>query len=78
MILFQEDWKKYPRAIADYSTKQRTFFDMSVILRDMGVKNHLFPLALINPELQGVDPFDYANLTVDQMAMIALECKLNP
>ena len=78
MILFQEDWKKYPTAIADYSTRQRTFFDMSVILRDMGVKNHLFPLALINPALQGVDPFDYANLTVDQMGMIAVECKLNP
>jgi hypothetical protein len=78
MILFLEDWKKFPRAIPDYSTKQRTFFEMSVILRDMGIKNHLFPLALLNPELQGVDPFDYKNLTVEQMAMIALECKLNP
>lgn len=33
-------------------------------------------LALLNPKLQGVDPYD-PNLTVEQMAMIAIECKSN-
>lgn len=43
----------------------------------MGVKNHAFPLALINPSLQGVDPFS-EYLTLEQKAAIALECKINP
>ena len=43
----------------------------------MGIANNSFMLALINPELQGVDPFS-PHLTIDQMASIAIECKLNP
>ena len=43
----------------------------------MGIENHAFPLALLNPELQGVDPFS-PTLTIEQMAMISLECKHNP
>jgi hypothetical protein len=43
----------------------------------MGVENCLFPLALHNPLLQGVDPFD-PNLTMEQINMITIECKENP
>lgn len=43
----------------------------------MGIENHAFPLALLNPQLQGVDPFS-PYLTPEQMYMIALECKHNP
>jgi hypothetical protein len=43
----------------------------------MGIKNHAFILALVNPKLQGVDPYS-KNLTQEQILMIAVECKLNP
>lgn len=41
------------------------------------MKNHAFLLALVNPELQGVDPFS-PGLTDEQKAMIALEAMVNP
>lgn len=78
MILFYEDWLKYPDAIIDTQTRNRSFVRMSLVLRSMGIQNHAFMLALHNPELQGVDPFDYANLTIEQELMIAVECKQNP
>lgn len=43
----------------------------------MGVVNNSFMLALINPKLQGIDPFS-PNLTIEEMASIAIECKINP
>jgi len=51
---------------------------MAQVLRHMGISNHTFMLALHNPELQGVDPFDYENLTLEMQGAIALECKVNP
>lgn len=75
-ILFQEDIEKFPGAIIDYKTKNVSFLRYSALLRDMKVKNHTWPLMLLNPELQGIDPFD-PNLTTDQMVMIAVEAKLN-
>jgi len=34
-------------------------------------------LALVNPKLQGVDPYS-SKLTVEEMAAVAIECKVNP
>lgn len=76
MILFEEDWNLYPSAIVDTRTKNTSFLRLSALYREMGVKNHTFLLALINPSLQGIDPFN-PDLTVEEMAMIAVECKLN-
>lgn len=75
-ILFASDWAKYPTAIADTQTKNRSFVRLAALYKSMGIKNHTFMLALINPELQGVDPHD-PNLTAEQIAMISVECKLN-
>lgn len=77
MILFQEDWKKYPTAIVDIHTTNDSFKRIAAIYREMGIKNHAFPLALINPELQGVDPHSL-NLTQEQIMMITIEAKTNP
>lgn len=77
MILFKEDWDKYPSAIVDVKTSNRSFLKYSALLKSMGVANHLFPLALHNPELQGVDPFD-PNISMEQMCMVAIEAKQNP
>ncbi len=77
MILFQDDWKKYPNAIADVLTTNTSFVKMASKLKAMGVKNYYFHLALMQPQLQRVDPFA-DNLTEEQQQMITLECQWNP
>jgi hypothetical protein len=77
-ILFDQDWDRYPTAIWDTKTKNETFLEFSALLKSMGVRNHLFMLALMQPELQGVDPFDEANLTAEQKLAIRVECTFNP
>jgi hypothetical protein len=77
MILFLDDWKKYPDAIIHKSTSNRSFVHLVGLYKAMGVKNHAFILALHNPELEFIDPFS-PNLTLQQKAMIAVECQENP
>ena len=77
-ILFASDWNRFPRAIPDYKTKNESFIKMAVLLNKMGIKNCLFPLALLQPELQGVDPHDTANLTDAQKTAILFEVQYNP
>lgn len=77
MILFYEDWARMPNAIIDDQTKNRSFVRLAQLYAKMGIKNHAFMLALMQPDLQGVDPHS-PNLTLEQKAMIGLECKYNP
>jgi hypothetical protein len=77
MILFLDDFRKYPSAIIDTETDNKSFIRLASVYRSMGIKNNSFILALLNPKLKGIDPFD-PNLTLEQMAMIAIECKNNP
>lgn len=77
MILFESDWDKYPTAIVHTSTKNQSFVRYSMVLRVMGVSNHKWPLALINPELEHVDPHS-DKLTAYERAIIVRECKENP
>ena len=76
-ILFQNDWKRYPTAIVDIDTPNKSFLRLALLYRSLGVKNHAFLLALVNPALKGVDPHS-PGLTDTQKAMIALECAINP
>lgn len=75
MILFLEDWTKYPNATLDLKTKNTSFIEMSYKLKGL-VKNHQFMLALHNPALLGVDPHS-EDLTIDQKAAILIECRQN-
>lgn len=78
MILFQKDWRDaYPGAIANMQTTNHSFIRYASLLKAMGVQNNLWPLALLNKELVGIDPFD-PNLSMEQMMMIALEARENP
>src|SRR5690606_28958667 len=77
MILFLEDWKRYPRAIPDTKTPNKTFLDLAAMYRQMGVKNYYFHLALLQPELQGVNPHA-DNLPVEVQAKILYEIDNNP
>ena len=75
-ILFLNDWNKYD-AIVDDKTTNTSFLELSKLLKEMGVRNYYFFLVLFHKELQGVDPHS-KDLTNDQKAKIALECKINP
>lgn len=77
MILFRSDWNRYPTAIIDTKTTNETFLRQAKVYKDMGVKNWMWPLALLQPALQGVDPFS-PDLTLEQKNMIGMECRSNP
>ena len=78
MILFLDDWvSKHPYAILDLQTKNTSWIRLAKIYQTMGIKNHAFMLALHNPSLQNIDPFD-PDLTQDQMIAISVEAKENP
>lgn len=55
-ILRLSDWELAPNAIPDYKTNNPTFLRLAQLYHHMGVKNHLWPLALYQPELSGIDP----------------------
>lgn len=76
MILFSEDWKKYPGAIADWETTNASFVRLGRVYESMGVKNHEFILSLLDPSLRGVDPHS-PDLTPQQMLAITNECRRN-
>lgn len=61
-----------------YNTKNASFIKMHIALKRMGIKNNKFMLALYQPELANVDPFDYNSITPDIANKIATECKINP
>lgn len=77
MILYQSDWELYPSAIAHTNTANRSFVKLAALYKEMGVENHAFLLALVQPELEHVDPYD-ENLDMETMAKIQYECTVNP
>jgi len=77
MILFYDDWKKYPNAIIHTDTKNESWVRLAMLLKRMGVKNHAFMLALHNPKLRNVDPHD-PNLSYEYKKMVLIECLENP
>ena len=77
MILFKKDWARFPTAIPDLKTKNQSALKLAGIYKLMGIENHLFFLALVNPNLQGVNPYS-EDLSLELKAAIILECKINP
>lgn len=76
-ILFHKDWARYPSAVIDIDTKNKSFVRLALLYRSLGIVNHAFILALVNPALKGIDPHS-PGLTESQKAQIALECAINP
>lgn len=76
MILFESDWGKVPGAIPHMSTKNKTWIDICKIYNAMGIRNHMFPLALHDPTLEFVNPFD-PDISLENQMRVALECKNN-
>jgi len=77
MILFREDWRKYPGAIPDYDTTNTTWVRLAGVMKSMGIENYNFHLALHNPDLKGVDPHSNT-LSQLEISMIADEAAINP
>ena len=77
MILYKEDWAKHPGAFPDFTTNNKSALKFVKLLMTMGVDNYLWPLALHNRDLIGVDPRG-TGLSQKQRMMIAIECKENP
>ncbi len=77
IIRHLSDWNHYPQAIVHASTKNLTFLRMAELYRSMGIKNHYFHLALVNPALEHIDPLA-PDLTKEQMLAIGIECGINP
>lgn len=58
-ILYLNEWRDKngrARAAPDTTTKNIHFLRLCAILKRMGIKNHVFPLALRDQRLKGVDP----------------------
>lgn len=77
MILFKNDWARYPTAIIHHKTRNTSFLRQAEVYKMMGIKNYAFHLALYQPDLELVDPHD-PNLDPDTMAKIAVEVMYNP
>jgi len=77
MIIFESDWAKYPTAVLHLETKNEHFKKLVAVYKKMGVRNHAFPLALIQPELANIDPHDINSLSLELMSKILYECKHN-
>ena len=75
-ILFRQDYLRFPRAIIDYNTTNHSFKRMASLYQEMGIQNGLWPLSLLQPELQGVDPH-YPDLPDELKVRIGLECRWN-
>lgn len=77
MILRAGDWKYYPGAIVDDTTKNKHFLKFTDLLHQLGVKHYYLTLALHNQKLLGIDPHD-PDLPVDITYDIVEECSVNP
>lgn len=77
VLLFKDDWRRFPTAVVDYNTSNTSFLRLVKLYKKMGIDNCEFPLALMQAELSGVDPFD-PNLTPELKMKIAMECRYNP
>ncbi len=77
MVLYLEDWFRYPGAKPNYDTKNESYLKLAGTYYAMGVKNYAFMLALHDQSLKDVDPFS-PFLTELEMVKIAIECKINP
>lgn len=58
------------------TTKNKSFLDMHHYLKSIGIKNNEFMLALLDPDLDGIDPHD-PTLNVFYKQKILRECISN-
>lgn len=77
MVLFKKDALNYPSMILDFETNNKSFLRMAALYKKAGIENWSFPLTLLQPDLQGVDPYD-VDLSDERKSEIGIELRLNP
>lgn len=77
MILFANDWAKYPSARPHLDTKNESFMNYAKLLKHKKVVNHAWPLALIDQDLVDIDPFR-SSITLEEISKVSRECSVNP
>ena len=76
MVLFEEDWDKYPHYVVDLACPNPYLLRFCSTLKTMGVKNHHWPLQLHDRDLLGINPRE-PNLPEDIRKKISAECYSN-
>lgn len=76
IILFAEDWER-SNAYPHLTTTNRSFIHLARLLKSMGIKNHMFFLALVDQRLKEVDPFA-PSITDEEIGLICQEIAINP
>ena len=76
-VRFKGDIHRYPSAIFDLQTSNTSFVKYALLLKKLGIANWNWGLALLQKELQGVDPRS-PDLTDEQKMMINREVLHNP
>jgi len=76
LILYEEDWDRYPTAFPDFDTKNENALRFCSLLKEMGIQNNRWPLALHDERLIGVDPFD-PNISRDMALLVSNEASIN-
>lgn len=76
IILFAEDWER-SNAYPHLTTTNRSFVHLARLLKGMGIKNHMFFLALVDQRLKEVDPFS-PSITDEEIGLICQEISINP
>jgi hypothetical protein len=72
----KREYAKVHRIYAQMSTKNKSFLDMHHYLKSIGVRNNKFMLTLIDPDLDGINPFD-PTLNAYYKQKILRECICN-
>lgn len=76
LILFANDWERI-NAQPHIDTKNTSFLHLARLLKTMGVKNHMFFLALVNQDLKRVNPFA-PDISDEEIGMVLDEVFINP
>lgn len=76
MILFEEDWAREGGSV--HETTNKSFIRVAMLLKNMGLRNWAFPLAIIQKDLAKYDPHNLQDNSEELRLRIAVEAKLNP
>jgi len=77
VILYANDYTDQ-RCYVHLNTKNISALRIAKLLKEMGIKNNKFMLAITQKELFDIDPHNLKDSSSELKARITLECKINP
>ena len=76
LILFANDWERVD-ARPHLDTTNTSFLHMARLLKNMGIRNHMFFLALVDQRLREIDPFS-PTISQEEISIVLEEVFINP